>query len=77
MKNYLKIARQSPKSIEIQHIPNLLVYRIGVLEGKQRALPIPKGFSGKFQFSINLPITLKPTRSAIVTRLLVYVLSLL
>lgn len=23
--------------------------------------PIPKGFSGKFQFSINLPITLKPT----------------
>jgi len=36
VKNYLKIARQSPKSIEIQHIPNLLVYRIGVLEGKQR-----------------------------------------
>ncbi|MEM2799376.1 MAG: hypothetical protein QW670_06290 [Candidatus Bathyarchaeia archaeon] len=35
MKNYLKTTRQSPKRRD-QHIPHLLVYKIGVLEGKQR-----------------------------------------
>ncbi|MEM1582768.1 MAG: hypothetical protein QXK89_09720 [Candidatus Bathyarchaeia archaeon] len=36
VKNYLRIARQFPKSIKIQHIPNLLIYKIGIIEGKQR-----------------------------------------